>query len=52
LSLYQKNQPKGKNFKALLAEDQDDIAFYEKLRKRDADKAIMSHQARGFKPLT
>jgi hypothetical protein len=48
LSIYQKNQVKGKNFRALLAEDEDDIQFYQGLRKRDADKVMMTRQTRGI----
>lgn len=47
LGIYEKNQIKGKNFKTLLAEDEDDLAFYEGLRKRDADKVLMTRQTRG-----
>ncbi|KAJ3346336.1 Coiled-coil domain-containing protein 38 [Kappamyces sp. JEL0680] len=51
LSIYEKNQSKGKSFKTLLAEDQDDLAFYEGLRKREADKVLMSRQTRADRHL-
>jgi hypothetical protein len=41
LSIYEKNQIKRKNFKALLQEDEDDIAFYQNLKKRD-DKVLIN----------
>jgi hypothetical protein len=47
LHIYEKNVAKRKNFKTLLAEDDDDIDFYDKLRKRDADKILINRQARG-----
>ncbi|KAI8920403.1 hypothetical protein BC831DRAFT_479822 [Entophlyctis helioformis] len=46
LSIYDKNTVKRKNFKALLAEDADDIEFYNGLRKRDADKFLVNRQTR------
>lgn len=46
LSIYEKNLVKRKNFKDLLAEDDDDIGFYDRLRKRDADKILINRQAR------
>nr|KAJ3421483.1 Coiled-coil domain-containing protein 38 [Polyrhizophydium stewartii] len=46
LSIYDKNTVKRKNFKALLAEDADDIEFYNSLRKRDADKFLVNRQTR------
>jgi hypothetical protein len=47
LSIYEKNQPKGKSFKALLSEDQDDIEFYNSIKKKHADKALITRQTRG-----
>lgn len=41
LSIYEKNQINRKNFKALLAEDDDDVAFYQNLKKRD-DKILLN----------
>ncbi|KAJ3417141.1 Coiled-coil domain-containing protein 38 [Chytridiales sp. JEL 0842] len=46
LHIYEKNVTKRKNFKTLLAEDDDDVEFYDKLRKRDADKILTNRQAR------
>ncbi|KAI8909603.1 hypothetical protein EDD86DRAFT_205831 [Gorgonomyces haynaldii] len=46
LTIYEKNAVKRKNFKALLAEDQDDIDFYKNLKKRDADKFLINHKTR------
>jgi hypothetical protein len=46
-SIYEKNIENKKNFKALLAEDGDDIDFYNKLRKRDAGKILINKQPRG-----
>ncbi|KAJ3044258.1 Coiled-coil domain-containing protein 38, partial [Rhizophlyctis rosea] len=43
-NIYDKNVVQRKNFKALLAEDPDDIEFYEQLRKRDADKILINRQ--------
>jgi hypothetical protein len=51
LSVYEKNPPKGKNFKSLLAEDPDDLEFFEKLRKRDNDKVLMTRQTRADRHL-
>jgi hypothetical protein len=48
-SIYEKHQVKGKNFKTLLAEDEDDVQFYQNLRKRDVDKVMMTRQTRGIK---
>ncbi|KAJ3113782.1 Coiled-coil domain-containing protein 38 [Phlyctochytrium bullatum] len=45
-SIYEKNVVRRKNFKELLAEDPDDIEFYDQLRKRDADKILVNRQAR------
>ena len=47
LGIYEKNAAKRKNFKALLAEDKDDIEFYNGLKKRDADKVLIHHKSRG-----
>ncbi|KAJ3316752.1 Coiled-coil domain-containing protein 38, partial [Boothiomyces sp. JEL0866] len=47
MSIYEKNSSKKKNFKALLAEDQDDIEFYKGIRKRDVDKVLAARQTRG-----
>eukprot|EP00842_Homolaphlyctis_polyrhiza_P005968 jgi/Hompol1/6372/HPOL_001188-RA len=47
LSIYEKNTTKRKNFKALLAEDVEDIDFYNSLRKRDGDKFLVNRQTRG-----
>ncbi|KAJ3006676.1 UNVERIFIED_CONTAM: Coiled-coil domain-containing protein 38, partial [Siphonaria sp. JEL0065] len=49
LSIYEKNLTQRKNFKDLLAEENDDIEFYDKLRKRDADKILINRQARADK---
>ncbi|KAK6094838.1 hypothetical protein MT418_005108 [Batrachochytrium dendrobatidis] len=46
LSIYEKNTVKRKNFKNLLAEDTDDVDFYNVLRKRDADKFLVNRQTR------
>ena len=46
-SIYEKNQPKGKSFKTLLAEDPEDVTFYNSIRKRQADKLLMTRQTRG-----
>ncbi|KAI9351284.1 hypothetical protein BDR26DRAFT_907396 [Obelidium mucronatum] len=49
LSIYEKNMSQRKNFKDLLAEENDDVDFYDKLRKRDADKILINRQARADK---
>ncbi|KAJ3072962.1 Coiled-coil domain-containing protein 38 [Podochytrium sp. JEL0797] len=49
LHIYEKNVTQRKNFKDLLAEETDDIDFYDKLRKRDADKILINRQARADK---
>ncbi|KAJ3106645.1 Coiled-coil domain-containing protein 38, partial [Physocladia obscura] len=49
MSIYDKNVSQRKNFKDLLAEENDDIDFYDKLRKRDADKILINRQARADK---
>lgn len=36
-----------KNFKALLQDDPEDLAFYEKLRKREAEKISTNRRERG-----
>ncbi|KAI9104488.1 hypothetical protein DFS34DRAFT_196624 [Phlyctochytrium arcticum] len=46
LQIHEKSVVKRKNFKELLAEEPDDIAFYEQLRKRDSDKILTNRQAR------
>ncbi|KAI8826926.1 uncharacterized protein EV422DRAFT_17462 [Fimicolochytrium jonesii] len=46
LHIYEKSMVKRKNFKELLAEEEDDIAFYERLKKRDSDKVLTNRQAR------
>ncbi|KAJ3212783.1 Cilia- and flagella-associated protein 100 [Entophlyctis luteolus] len=46
LSIYEKNRTQRKNFKELLAEESDDIAFYDQLRARDADKILINRQSR------
>ncbi|KAJ1550866.1 Cilia- and flagella-associated protein 100, partial [Nowakowskiella sp. JEL0078] len=47
LSIYEKSiSHKRKNFKALLAEEEDDVEFYENLKKRDSDKILINQQAR------
>ncbi|KAJ3018044.1 Coiled-coil domain-containing protein 38 [Thoreauomyces humboldtii] len=46
LHIYEKSIVKRKNFKELLAEEEDDIQFYEDLRKRDSDKILTNRQAR------
>ncbi|KAJ3203181.1 hypothetical protein HDU67_010332, partial [Dinochytrium kinnereticum] len=43
-SIYEKNVVNRKNFKELLAEDDDDVEFYDQLRKRDADKILAEEQ--------
>ncbi|KAI8612042.1 hypothetical protein BC830DRAFT_1138587 [Chytriomyces sp. MP71] len=49
LNIYEKNLTTRKNFKDLLAEEDDDIDFYDKLRKRDADKILINRQTRADK---
>ncbi|KAJ3236224.1 Coiled-coil domain-containing protein 38 [Chytriomyces hyalinus] len=49
LSIYEKNVTTRKNFKDLLAEEDDDINFYDALRKRDADKILINRQTRADK---
>ncbi|KAJ3187013.1 Coiled-coil domain-containing protein 38 [Gaertneriomyces sp. JEL0708] len=44
LKVYDKSVVKRKNFKELLAEEPEDVAFYEQLRKRDADKILTTNQ--------
>ncbi|KAI8918642.1 hypothetical protein DFJ77DRAFT_456369 [Powellomyces hirtus] len=46
LHIYEKSTVKRKNFKQLLAEEDDDIHFYNELRKRDSDKILTTRQAR------
>lgn len=46
--IYEKHLTKKKNFKALLAEDDEDIQFYEKLRKREMDKISNNKQGRSI----
>lgn len=46
VSIYEKNTVKRKNFKDLLAEEQDDIEFYTQLKKRDSDKILINRQTR------
>ncbi|KAI9343742.1 hypothetical protein DFJ73DRAFT_506734 [Zopfochytrium polystomum] len=46
LSIYEKNLVKRKNFKDLLAEEEDDAQFYDKLRRRDSDKILINKQGR------
>ncbi|KAI8800093.1 hypothetical protein BJ742DRAFT_764473 [Cladochytrium replicatum] len=46
LSIYNKNTTKRKNLRSLLAEDEDDIQFYEHLRKRDSDKILINQRTR------
>ncbi|KAJ3157560.1 Cilia- and flagella-associated protein 100 [Geranomyces michiganensis] len=46
LHIYEKSVVKRKNFKELLAEEEDDVRFYDELRKRDADKVLTTRQAR------
>ncbi|KAI8593585.1 hypothetical protein BDZ88DRAFT_93809 [Geranomyces variabilis] len=46
LHIYEKSVVKRKNFKELLAEEEDDLRFYDELRKRDADKVLTTRQAR------
>ncbi|TPX71509.1 hypothetical protein SpCBS45565_g01080 [Spizellomyces sp. 'palustris'] len=46
LHIHEKNVIKRKNFKELLAEEPDDIQFYEQLRRRDSDKILTNRQAR------
>ncbi|KAJ3081675.1 Cilia- and flagella-associated protein 100, partial [Quaeritorhiza haematococci] len=41
-SLSSSSQHQRKNFRALLAEDPDDIEFYEELRRRDSDKILIN----------
>ena len=48
MKIYDKNTVRRKNFKTLLAEDPDDVEYYNSLRKRDADKVLMNRQARGW----
>ncbi|KAJ3000684.1 Coiled-coil domain-containing protein 38 [Globomyces sp. JEL0801] len=45
------NHSKAKNFKNLLAEDKDDLEFYNRLRKRDVDKVLTSRQNRADRHL-
>ncbi|KAI8853068.1 hypothetical protein BC829DRAFT_430335 [Chytridium lagenaria] len=45
-NIYEKNVVKRKNFKELLAEEDDDVDFYDQLRKRDADKILVNRQTR------
>jgi hypothetical protein len=47
-SIYEKHTVKGKNFKTLLAEDEDDIKFYQNVKKRDADTVMLTRQTRGM----
>ncbi|KAJ3315359.1 Coiled-coil domain-containing protein 38, partial [Boothiomyces sp. JEL0838] len=51
MSIYEKHSSKKKNFKALLAEDQDDIEFYKGIRKRDVDKVLAARQTRADRHL-
>ncbi|KAI9206345.1 uncharacterized protein BJ171DRAFT_440430 [Polychytrium aggregatum] len=46
MKIYEKNVVQRKNFKDLLAEEDDDIEFYDKLRKRDSDKILTNRQTR------
>jgi hypothetical protein len=45
--VYEKHLHKKKNFKALLAEDEEEIQFYDQLRKRELDKISNNKQSRG-----
>jgi hypothetical protein len=47
LKIHEKNVEKRKNFKELLYEDQDDIKFYEAMRKRQGDKILVNKKANG-----
>ncbi|KAG5463428.1 MAG: hypothetical protein BJ554DRAFT_7641 [Olpidium bornovanus] len=49
LSVYEKGVVKRKNFKALLAENEDEVdkKLLETLKKRDADKILINRQTRG-----
>ncbi|KAJ3297159.1 Coiled-coil domain-containing protein 38 [Rhizoclosmatium sp. JEL0117] len=49
MRIYEKNVTQRKNFKDLLAEESDDVDFYDKLRKRDADKILINRQTRADK---
>lgn len=52
LKIHEKNLDKRKNFKSLLAEDDDDLGFYDKLRKRDADKILINKQSQSDRHAT
>lgn len=47
LKIHEKNVEKRKNFKALLADDADDIAFYQTMKKRDSDKILVNKKSSG-----
>lgn len=50
LHIYEKNVVKRKNFKELLAEEQEDVEFYDELRRRDSDKILTNRHAQGWIP--
>ena len=47
MPIWERGVKRRKNFKTLLAEDEDDSDFYEKLRKRDADKILVNGHSKG-----
>ena len=47
MKVYEKSSGNRKNFRQLLAEDPDDIEFYDEIRKKGSEKAFMSRENRG-----
>ena len=48
MKVYEKSGGHRKNFRQLLAEDTDDIEFYEEIRKKGSEKTFMNRENRGI----
>lgn len=46
-SIYDKNQAKGRSFKTLLMEDQEDLDFRRDLKNKESDKILLTRQTGG-----